>query len=193
MVRLHTSWTLNVVSQLWRKSFNIRSSGTMDTSLSRLVLRVSATQLGQTEVDMRYIGPLVPQELRHPQAGVEGTDTAVQQLPPGPGGVVVAQTIMGHGPGGVFVLNLGPYLIDILLELGDGVMGLHNLRHKQLVAPGRDSQEFLELNADAVIDGHCADLSSLALDGDGVFPESLFRLALSKRAQSFLKRHPMPF
>lgn len=46
---------------------------------------------------------------------------------------------MSHGPDGAFVLNLQTYFVDVLLKLSNGIMGLHTIRHEQLVPPGRDS------------------------------------------------------
>ena len=115
------------------------------------------------------------QQLRDTQTGAERAHAAVNGLLIGSGGEAVAQAMMGHGTGGVLVLNLGPHLIDILLEPGDGDVGGHAVRDKQLVAPGCDSQQLFQLNGNTFVDGHGADLAALALDGDGVFPEGLFR------------------
>lgn len=61
-----------------------------------------------------HIGPFVAQQLGHPQAGIEGTHAAVDQLLVGPGGVAVPETVVGHGAGGVCVLDFGADLIDVL-------------------------------------------------------------------------------
>ena len=45
----------------------------------------------------------------------------------------MAQAVVGHGAGGTLVLNLRPNLIDVLLEPGDGNVGGHAVRNKQLV------------------------------------------------------------
>lgn len=80
---------------------------------------------------------------------------------------------MGHGAGKTFVLSLRTHFVDILLELPDGRMGGHIVRHKQLMAPGCDSQKFLKFDADTLIDGHRTDFAALALYGDGTLPEGL--------------------
>ncbi len=43
------------------------------------------------------------------------------------------------------------------------------------MAPWRDGQHLFQLNTDAFIDGYCADFTTLALNGDGVLLEGLFR------------------
>ena len=115
------------------------------------------------------------QELGYPKAGVEGANASVHQLLPGAGGIAVPQAVVSHGPGGVRVLDFGANLVDVLLEPAYRVMGRYVVRHEQLVAPGRDGQELLEFDTDALVDGHGAELAALAFDGDGVSPEGLLR------------------
>ena len=121
------------------------------------------------------VGPLVAQKLGDTEAGTERTRAAVDQLLVGPGGVTVAQAMVGYGAGGTFILNFGPHLIDVLLEPGNGDVGGHAVRDKQLVAPGCDSQQLFHPNGNAFVDGYSSDLAALAFDGDGIFPEGLFR------------------
>ena len=115
------------------------------------------------------------QELGHPKAGIEGANAAVHQLLPGAGGIAVPQAVVGHGAGGVRVLDFGANLVDVLLKLAYRVMGGQAVRHKQLMAPGRNGQELLEFDTDALVDGHSTELAALAFDGDGVFPEGSLR------------------
>lgn len=70
------------------------------------------------------------QKLGYPKAGIEGAHTAVDQLLVCPGGIAVAQAMVGHGTGGIFILNLGAHFVDVLLEPPDGYMGGHAVRHK---------------------------------------------------------------
>lgn len=44
-----------------------------------------------------------------------------------------------------------------------------------LCPSGRDSQQFFQFNGNTFIDGCGASLAALALDGNGLFPEGLFR------------------
>ena len=114
------------------------------------------------------------QKLGDTQAGAEGTHAAVDQLLVGPGGETVAQAMVGHRTGGALVLDLGPHLIDVLLEPGDGDAGGYAIGNEQLVPPGRDCQQLFQLNGNTFVDGHGANFSALALDCDGIFPEGLF-------------------
>ena len=129
------------------------------------------------------------QELGNPQTGVEGTYAAVDQFLIGPGGETVAQAVVGHGAGRVLILNLGPHLIDVLLEPGDGGIGGYTVRNKQLMSPRRDSQQLFQFNGNTFIDGHGANLAAFTLDGDGVFPERLFRSSRvnAERLMIFIK------
>lgn len=109
------------------------------------------------------------QKLRNPQTGTERTHAAVDQFLVGPGGKTVAQAMVGHRTGGALVLDLGPHLIDVLLEPGDGDVGGHAVRDKQLVSPGRDCQQLFQFDGNALVDRDSADLAALALDGDRTF------------------------
>lgn len=71
------------------------------------------------------------QELGHEQAGAERAHAAVHQLLPRPGGISVPEPVVGHGAGGASVLDRGPDLVDVLLELVDCVVGLHTVWEKQ--------------------------------------------------------------
>ena len=93
------------------------------------------------------------QKLRDTEAGAERTHATVGQLLVGPGGEAVAQAMVGHRTGGALVLDLGPHLIDVLLEPGDGDVGGHAVRDKQLVSSGRDSQQLFQFNGNAFADG----------------------------------------
>ena len=46
----------------------------------------------------------------------------------------------------VDILNFGPHLIDVLLKPGDGDVGGHTVRDKQLVAPRRDGQQLFQFD-----------------------------------------------
>ena len=63
---------------------------------------------------------------------------------------------MGHGASGILVLDLRPYLIDVLLEPGNGDVGGHTVRDEQLVPPGRVSQQLFQFDGNAFIDGDSA-------------------------------------
>lgn len=115
------------------------------------------------------------QKLRDTQTGAERTHAAIDQFLVGPGGETVAQAVVGHGAGGTFILDLRSHLIDVLLEPGNGDVGGHAVRDKQLVSPGRDCQQLFQFDGNALVDRDSADLAALALDCDGVFPEGLFR------------------
>lgn len=75
------------------------------------------------------------QKLRDTETGAERTHATVGQLLVGLGGEAVAQAMVGHCAGGTLVLNLRPYLIDVLLEPGNGDVGRHAVKDKQLVPP----------------------------------------------------------
>lgn len=87
------------------------------------------------------------------------------------GGIAVPEVVVGHGTGGIFVLNLGTHFVDVLLELPNRIMGGDTVRDKQLVPPGCDRQEFLKFDADTFVDGYRADLAALPFDGDGILPK----------------------
>ena len=72
-----------------------------------------------------------------------GRRPAVDQFLIGPGSAAVAQTMVGHGAGGTFILYFGTHLTDVLLKPGDGNIGGHAVRDKQLVPSRRDSQLLL--------------------------------------------------
>ena len=71
---------------------------------------------------------------------------------------------MGDGVGGTFVLDLGPHLVDVLLELSDGGVCEFVIRDEQFMSPFRNSQHFRELNAEALMD---AQSSVPSQTGDG--------------------------
>lgn len=56
------------------------------------------------------------QQLRDTQTGAEGTHAAVDRLLIHPGGEAVTQAMMGHGAGGVLILNLGPWAISTTIR-----------------------------------------------------------------------------
>ena len=116
----------------------------------------------------------MPQELGHEQAGIEPAHTTVHQLLPRPGGISVPEPVVGHGAGGASVLDRGPDLVDVLLELADCVVCLHIVRDKQLMPPGRHGQKLLQLQPDIATNRDGANLPALPLDGDGVLPQRLF-------------------
>lgn len=62
--------------------------------------------------------------------------------------------MVGHGAGRVLILNLGPHFIDVLLEPGDGIVGGHAVRDKQLVAPLGDGQQLFQFDGNTFIDGN---------------------------------------
>ena len=96
------------------------------------------------------------QKPRNSQTGAERTHTAVDQFLIGPGSVAVAQAVVGHGAGGILILNLRTHLIDVLLEPGNGDVGGHTVRDEQLVPPGRVSQQLFQFDGNAFIDGDSA-------------------------------------
>lgn len=86
----------------------------------------------------------------------------------------MAQTVVSHGTGGTFILNFGPHLIDVLLKPGNGNIGGHAVRDKQLVPSRRDSQQLFQFNGNTFVDGNGANFATLSFNSDGVFPEGLF-------------------
>ena len=96
------------------------------------------------------------QQFGYTEAGAERTHAAVDQLLIGPGSVAVAQTVVSHGTGGTFILDLRSHLIDVLLEPGNGDVGGHTVRDEQLVPPGRVSQQLFQFDGNAFIDGDSA-------------------------------------
>ena len=115
------------------------------------------------------------QQLGNSQAGAERAHAAVNGLLIGSGGEAVAQSMVGHGTGGILVLNLRPYFIDVLLESGNGNISRHAIRDKQLVSSGCDNQQLFQFDGNTFIDWHSTDLTALALDGNGALSEGLFR------------------
>ena len=115
------------------------------------------------------------QQLGYTEAGAERTHAAVDQFLVCSGGEAVAQAVVGHRTGGILVLNPRPYLIDVLLEPGNGDVGGYAVRDKQLVAPLGDSQQLFQLKGNTFVDGYNAGLATLSFDCDCVFPEGLFR------------------
>ena len=67
----------------------------------------------------------------------------------------MAQTMMGHGPGGVFVLDLRAHPVNVLLKLSDGGEVLVTVRH----AGGEKQVEF----PDAPGAVHAAEAAALQL------------------------------
>ena len=127
------------------------------------------------QIHIGYVGTLMAEQLRDAQTGIERAGSVVDQLLVGASGIAMAQAVVGHGAGGIFILDLGPYLVNVLLEPSDGGVRGFVVRDKQLMSPFCDSQHLLQFDADAFVDRHRADLAAFALDGDGVLPERLFR------------------
>lgn len=100
--------------------------------------------------------------------------------------ISVAQTVLSHGPGGTFVLNLRPQLINVLLESGDGNISGHTIRNKQLISPRHDGQQLFQFDKYAFVDGHHTDLTALAFNGDGVSQKGLFRLNNIMQCSSYV-------
>lgn len=129
------------------------------------------------------------QQLGDTETGAERTHTAVDQFLIGSGGEAVAQAVVGHGTGGTLILDLRSHPINVLLESGNCDVGGHAVRNKQLMSPRRDSQQLFQFNGNTFIDGHGANLAAFTLDGDGVFPERLFRSSRvnAERLMIFIK------
>ncbi len=133
-----------------------------------------STVLEGGQVDVGDIGTLVAQKARDLEVGIGGRNTAVDQRLIGSGGIGVPQAVVGHGAGGVRVLNFTSDGANKLLEAVDGDVGGNIIGNKQLVAPWRDGQHFRQLNADAFVDGHAPNFAALAFDDDGLGAEGVF-------------------
>ena len=64
---------------------------------------------------------------------------------------------------------------DEKLKLIDGPVGVHIIRHQQLVSTFRALKLFFHGNGDLFIDVDGTDLAALAFDDDGILPQRLFR------------------
>ncbi len=95
------------------------------------------------QIDVGDVGALVAQKAGNLVMGVGGRNALADQLLIGSGGVGVPQTVVGHGAGGVRVLDLTSDGADKLLKAVDSNVGGDIIGDKQLVAPGGDGQHFL--------------------------------------------------
>ena len=135
-----------------------------------------ALSLGQRgQVDVGHISPLVAQQPGHGEVGVQSTHAIASQFPVLLRRVGVAQAVEGQGPVGARVPHLVPMFHDEELQQVDGPVRVHIVGHQQLMAPGRAIQLFPHGDGDLLVDGHGADLATLALNGDGFFPERPLR------------------
>lgn len=133
-----------------------------------------ALSLGQRgQVDVGHIGPLVAQQPGHGEVGAQGAPAAVNQFPVLLRRIGVAKPVKRQGPVGTWIPHLVPVFHDEELQQVDGPVRVHIVGHQQFLAPERAVRLFPHGDGDLFVDRNGADLTTLALDGDGVFPEGL--------------------
>ena len=81
----------------------------------------------------------------------------------------------GHRAVRIHIPHFLPVLHNEELQMVDGPIRGHIIRHQQLMPPWRALQLLPHGNGNLLIDGDRAYLAALALDGDGVLPECPFR------------------
>ena len=141
------------------------------------------------QINVGDVGTLMAQKAGNLIMGVGGRNAAVDQLLIGPGGVSMPQAVVGHRAGGIRIPDLISDGTDKLLEAAHGDVGGDIIGDKQLMASGGDGQHFLQLSADALIDGDASDLAALSLDGDGSGTEGIFRHR-GVQAEAFVNAEP---
>ena len=126
------------------------------------------------QVSAGHIGPLMAQETGDLIPGVKGTIPALDLLLVGVSGIGVPQAVVGHGPVRIRVLDLRPYSADELLKPVDSDVSGDTFWDEQLLPPGCDSQHFLQLNADALVDGYAPDFAAFTFDSEVPGEEGIF-------------------
>lgn len=124
-------------------------------------------------MDVGHIGPLMAQQTGYRKMGIQTAHTVVDQLLVLLSGIGMSKSMEGQGTIGV-LLKIATIGVNEKLQLVNGPVGGHTVRYQQLVAAWGSFQLLFQMGSDAFIfDGNGAHLAALALDGDGVFFQSL--------------------
>ena len=117
------------------------------------------------------------QKAGHSEVGVQGRHAAVDERSVLFGGVGMSQSMEGNAPARYGRVTDGVTVAeDKLLHAIDSPVGGDAIRHQQLVAALRFLQQPLQHHRDTVVlDGDDTHLAALALYGEGVLTQCLFR------------------
>ena len=90
-------------------------------------------------------------------------------------GIGMAKPMEGHRAVRIHIPHFVPVLHNEELQMVDGPIRRHLIRHQQLMTPWRALQLLPHGDGDLLVDGNRSYLAALALDGDGVFPKCPLR------------------
>ena len=128
-----------------------------------------------SQLDVGHIRPFMPQQAGDLKMGVQRTLAAVDQFLVLLRRVCMAKPMEGHRAVGIHIPHLIPMLHNEELQMVNGSIRRHIIRHQKLMPPRRALQLPAHGDGDLLVDGDSPHLAALALDGDGVLPERPFR------------------
>ena len=144
---------------------------------SRYLFSTGSPSLHGHQIDVRHVGPLVPQQARNSEMGVQRRHAAIDEGCVLFGGVGMAQSMKGNAPARYGGITDGITVAeDKLLHAVDGPVSGNAILHQQLVAAFRFVQQPLQHHRDAVVlEGNDTDFAALAFHGEGIFTQRTLR------------------